>query len=117
MNFPFLKTLKVWRQNLQANKPLGWSQLSHQKTRLFVAITGVTFSNILIFTQLGLRALLFDGDEPTSALDSKTGRDVVEIMRRLAKEEGCAVLSVTHDNRILDIADRILHMEDGQIAR
>ena len=56
-------------------------------------------------------------DEPTSALDSKTGRDVVEIMQRLAKEEGCAVLLVTHDNRILDIADRILHMEDGRIER
>ena len=54
-------------------------------------------------------------DEPTSALDSKTGRDVVEIMQRLAREERCAMLLVTHDNRILDIADRILHMEDGRL--
>lgn len=46
---------------LQANKPLSWAQLSHQKVRLVVALTGVAFSNILIFTQLGLRALLFDG--------------------------------------------------------
>ena len=55
-------------------------------------------------------------DEPTSALDSKTGRDVVEIMGRLAKEEGCTVLLVTHDHRILDIADRIVHMEDGRLT-
>lgn len=41
--------------------PLAWSQLSHQKIRLIVAIVGVAFANILIFTQLGLRALLFDG--------------------------------------------------------
>ena len=41
--------------------PLAWSQLSHQKIRLLIAITGVAFSNILIFSQLGLRALLFDG--------------------------------------------------------
>jgi putative ABC transport system permease protein len=41
--------------------PLAWLQLSHQKIRLIVAIVGVAFSNILIFTQLGLRALLFDG--------------------------------------------------------
>jgi putative ABC transport system ATP-binding protein len=54
-------------------------------------------------------------DEPTSALDSKSGRDVVNILQRLAKEEHCAVLIVTHDNRILDIADRIVHMEDGQL--
>ncbi|MEO1591558.1 MAG: ATP-binding cassette domain-containing protein [Cyanobacteria bacterium J06632_22] len=54
-------------------------------------------------------------DEPTSSLDSQAGRDVVNIMQRLAREEGCAVLLVTHDNRILDIADRILHMEDGRL--
>lgn len=55
-------------------------------------------------------------DEPTAALDSKSGRDVVQIMQRLAREQGCTVLMVTHDNRILDIADRIVHMEDGQLV-
>ncbi len=55
-------------------------------------------------------------DEPTAALDSKSGRDVVKIMQQLVKEQGCAVLMVTHDNRILDIADRIVHMEDGQLV-
>ena len=55
-------------------------------------------------------------DEPTAALDSKTGRDVVDLMQRLAKEQGCTILLVTHDNRILDIADRIIHMEDGRLA-
>ena len=54
-------------------------------------------------------------DEPTSSLDSQAGRDVVNIMQRLAREDGCTVLLVTHDNRILDIADRILHMEDGRL--
>jgi putative ABC transport system ATP-binding protein len=52
-------------------------------------------------------------DEPTAALDKQSGRDVVEIMQRLAKEQNCAILLVTHDNRILDIADRIVKMEDG----
>ena len=55
-------------------------------------------------------------DEPTAALDKKSGRDVVEIMQRLAKEQGCTILLVTHDNRILDIADRIIYMEDGRLA-
>ncbi|MEM9766944.1 MAG: ABC transporter permease DevC [Cyanobacteria bacterium P01_D01_bin.71] len=45
----------------QTYKPLGWAQLSHRKVRLLVAIMGVAFANILIFTQLGLRAMLFDG--------------------------------------------------------
>lgn len=54
-------------------------------------------------------------DEPTAALDKKSGRDVVEIMRTLAKDRGSAVVLVTHDNRILDVADRLIHMEDGQL--
>jgi putative ABC transport system ATP-binding protein len=55
-------------------------------------------------------------DEPTAALDSKTGRDVVNLMQRLAKEQHCTIVLVTHDNRILDIADRIVHMEDGRLC-
>ncbi|ARV61088.1 ABC transporter [Nostocales cyanobacterium HT-58-2] len=54
-------------------------------------------------------------DEPTAALDKKSGRDVVELMQKLAKERGCTILLVTHDNRILDIADRIIYMEDGHL--
>lgn len=56
-------------------------------------------------------------DEPTAALDSKTGRDVVNLMQELAREQHCAILMVTHDNRILDIADRIIHMEDGKLIK
>ena len=55
-------------------------------------------------------------DEPTAALDSKSGRDVVNIMQRLAREQGSTILLVTHDDRILDIADRIIHMEDGRLV-
>ncbi|WP_013323706.1 DevA family ABC transporter ATP-binding protein [Gloeothece verrucosa] len=54
-------------------------------------------------------------DEPTAALDSKTGRDVVNLLKHLAKEQKCTILLVTHDNRILDIADRIVHLEDGRL--
>lgn len=56
-------------------------------------------------------------DEPTAALDSKSGRDIVHLMQQLAKEQNCAILMVTHDNRILDVADRIIHMEDGQLIK
>ncbi|NEQ46977.1 MAG: ATP-binding cassette domain-containing protein [Leptolyngbya sp. SIOISBB] len=56
-------------------------------------------------------------DEPTAALDRKSGRDVVDIMHDLAKQQGCTILLVTHDNRILDIADRIVYMEDGRLSK
>ena len=52
-----------WKRlrDLTAERPLAWAQLSHQKARLAVAMTGVAFANILMFAQLGLRAVLFDG--------------------------------------------------------
>ncbi len=56
-------------------------------------------------------------DEPTAALDSRSGREVVNIMYRLVKENNSTILLVTHDTRILDIADRIIYMEDGRLAK
>ncbi|HET9693024.1 MAG TPA: ATP-binding cassette domain-containing protein [Steroidobacteraceae bacterium] len=55
-------------------------------------------------------------DEPTASLDKASGREVVDRMQALARERGTTILLVTHDNRILDVADRILHLEDGKLA-
>jgi energy-coupling factor transporter ATP-binding protein EcfA2 len=52
-------------------------------------------------------------DEPTASLDRKSGREVIELLLRIARKQGCAILLVTHDPRILDIADRTIHLEDG----
>jgi putative ABC transport system ATP-binding protein len=52
-------------------------------------------------------------DEPTASLDSQSGHNVITLLRQLAKEGGCTVLIVTHDPRIIDIADRIAYLEDG----
>lgn len=54
-------------------------------------------------------------DEPTAALDKKSGRDVVNLLHKLSREEGSTVLMVTHDNRILDVADRIINLVDGRL--
>jgi putative ABC transport system ATP-binding protein len=68
------------------------------------------------------RALVHDPslvlcDEPTAALDAETGHAVMELLRELALAPGRAVIVVTHDNRIFPFADRIVHMEDGQVLR
>jgi putative ABC transport system ATP-binding protein len=55
-------------------------------------------------------------DEPTASLDKQSGREVVDHMQTLARQQGVTVLLVTHDNRILDIADRIVHLEDGRLT-
>lgn len=54
-------------------------------------------------------------DEPTASLDKESGRNVVNLIQELCRDQGASVVMVTHDNRILDVADRILHLEDGQI--
>ena len=54
-------------------------------------------------------------DEPTGNLDSQTGQRIGQLIRDLAKNEGTGVVVVTHNNRIEDIADRILYLEDGTI--
>lgn len=55
-------------------------------------------------------------DEPTAALDAKSGRRVMDLLREVALAADRAVIIVTHDNRIFDLADRILVMEDGRIV-
>lgn len=55
-------------------------------------------------------------DEPTAALDRDSAADVVDLLKRLGAERGTTTLLVTHDNRILDRADRILTLEDGRIV-
>lgn len=54
-------------------------------------------------------------DEPTASLDKQSGQEAVSILKQLAKESGTTILLVTHDYRILDIADRVVELEDGVI--
>jgi putative ABC transport system ATP-binding protein len=54
-------------------------------------------------------------DEPTAALDSRSGQAIVALLRRLAKEQGRTVVMVTHDPRIVEEADRVVHIEDGML--
>lgn len=80
------------------------------------SLSGGQKQRVAIARALASHPKIVLADEPTASLDKKSGRDIVEIMQRLAKEQGCTILLVTHDNRILDIADRIIHMEDGRLV-
>ncbi|WP_088292977.1 ABC transporter ATP-binding protein [Bacillus mycoides] len=54
-------------------------------------------------------------DEPTASLDSKRAREVVEMMKREVKESQKAAIMITHDERMLDVCDRILTLRDGKL--
>lgn len=78
-------------------------------------LSGGQKQRVAIARALVSRPKMVLADEPTASLDSKSGHDVVVLMQQLAKEQGCTILIVTHDNRILDVADRIVELEDGRL--
>lgn len=79
------------------------------------ALSGGQKQRAGIARALVTRPTLILADEPTASLDKESGRTVVELIQALCQEQGASVVLVTHDNRILDVADRILHLEDGEI--
>lgn len=92
-------------------------QLGGKVNSLPQQLSGGQKQRVAIARALVSNPKLILADEPTAALDGKTGRTVVELMQKLAKEQGTALLIVTHDNRILDVADRIITMEDGYLQQ
>ena len=78
-------------------------------------LSGGQKQRVAIARALAGRPELLLADEPTAALDSRTGREVVDLLQGLARDQGCGVLMVTHDPRILDVADRLVQMEDGRL--
>jgi putative ABC transport system ATP-binding protein len=79
-------------------------------------LSGGERQRVAVARALVRRPKIVLADEPTAALDKQSGRDVVELLRQLARREGCTVLLATHDSRILDIADRLMRLEDGRLG-
>ena len=79
-------------------------------------MSGGQRQRVAIARALASEPAILLADEPTASLDKESGREVVDRIRVLAKEKGTTILLVTHDNRILDVADRIVHLEDGRLS-
>jgi putative ABC transport system ATP-binding protein len=90
--------------------------LGHRQDYYPESLSGGQKQRVAIARALVSQPKIVLADEPTAALDKKSGREVVELMQTLAKQQGCTILLITHDNRILDIADRIVYMEDGRLS-
>lgn len=80
------------------------------------SLSGGQKQRVAVARAIARKPRLILADEPTAALDSQSGRKVVSLMHEMAKREGTAIILVTHDNRILDVADRIIRMEEGKIV-
>src|SRR6185436_13661671 len=86
---------------------LGLGERIHYKPG---SLSGGQRQRVAIARALSNRPKLILADEPTAALDKQSGRDVVDLLRKISREERTTILIVTHDNRILDVADRIVNM-------
>jgi putative ABC transport system ATP-binding protein len=91
---------------------LGLGHRIHYKPK---SLSGGQKQRVAIARGLVHQPKLVLADEPTAALDEQSGREVVTLFQELARDEGCTIIMVTHDNRILDVADRIVNMVDGHI--
>ncbi len=80
-------------------------------------LSGGQKQRVAIARALAGNPQLIMADEPTAALDSQSGHTVISLIRKLAKEEGCTVLMVTHDPRLIDVADRVAYLEDGILRK
>jgi len=79
-------------------------------------LSGGQRQRVAIARALVSRPRIVLGDEPTAALDKESGRTVVDLMKEMADRDGTTIIMVTHDNKILDVADRIIIVEDGALA-
>ena len=79
-------------------------------------LSGGQKQRVAIARALAASPQLLLADEPTAALDKESGRDVVDLFRTLARDNKTAIVMVTHDNKILDIADRIVKLEQGSLV-
>ncbi|TBR57215.1 ABC transporter [Westiellopsis prolifica IICB1] len=117
MSLELQKNLSYRQARLKSEAMLHAVKLGHRVNYYPTHLSGGQKQRVAIARALVSQPKLVLADEPTAALDSKSGREVVEIMQLLAKEQRCAILMVTHDNRVLDIADKIIHIEDGRIIK
>ena len=126
---PFLNAIENVQMSLKLNNQLSKSQIDHQAKEMLKAVglgdkyysyphnlSGGQKQRVAIARALVTQPRILLADEPTASLDKASGRDVVNIMQTLAKKQGCTIVLVTHDNRILDIADRVISLEDGYLS-
>jgi len=78
-------------------------------------LSGGQQQRVAIARALARQPRVIMADEPTASLDAQTGHEIIDFIHSLARTEGCAVMIVTHDSRILDVADRILTLDDGRM--
>ena len=98
----------------RARELLSMVGIDRQRGNLPKQLSGGQKQRVAIARALANNPDLVLADEPTANLDSQRGREIMELLRMVAKELGKTVVAVSHDLRIRELADRVLWLEDGQ---
>jgi putative ABC transport system ATP-binding protein len=112
--FPLKMTNEERRK--RATELLGKMELGHRLEHLPSALSGGEKQRVAIARALINNPKIIFADEPTGNLDSSTGEAIMEILSRLHKEEGVAILMVTHELELAKVADRFIRMKDGEVV-
>jgi putative ABC transport system ATP-binding protein len=89
--------------------------LAHRLTHLPAQLSGGEKQRVALARALAFRPPIIIADEPTGSLDSQRGEEVIRLLRQLVDEENRTVLVASHDPRLVPVATRVLHCEDGRI--
>ena len=110
-----IKGIRGAQARRQAEAALEKVGLSDRLSFLPRDLSGGQKQRVAIARALGGDPKVLLADEPTANLDSQTGIQVLELFRKLAKEENRALLIVTHDPKVRTISDRVVRIEDGRL--
>jgi putative ABC transport system ATP-binding protein len=95
---------------------LNYLSVGDRTTNLPLQLSGGQLQRVAIARALANNPSLIMADEPTAPLDVSHGRQVMELFRKIAHDQGACIIVVTHDNRTLDCFDRILRLDDGRLS-
>lgn len=101
----------------RAKDLLDYLEMGHRADSLPARLSGGEQQRVAIGRALANEPALILADEPTAALDTERGTKVMGLLRKIAQERRSAVITVTHDHRMIEGFDTVYHMDDGRMAR
>jgi len=101
----------------RARELLGYLEIAHRADSLPANLSGGEQQRVAIGRALANEPPLILADEPTAALDTERGHKVMALLKKIARERRSAVITVTHDHRMIEGFDTVYHLEDGVLAR
>lgn len=114
MIFGGLSTDEAVDRGIELLKLVGLGDRLHHKPS---ELSGGQQQRVAIARSLANNPQIILADEPTGNLDLRTGKEIIELLRQLNKEQGVTIISATHDLKMVDVSDRIVWIRDGRIDR